>query len=130
LAAFFRRQGAGDAAVKTSTPVAIREIESTAAALERSANVGVGNVNEAIAVTNRDAQKSRDATVGRNDGYPSKISDARLAAARGLTVEEMTNPSKNYGYTVEDQKFLAEQGISPAPARAAERILCAKGVDC
>ena len=71
-----------------------------------------------------------DGDRGPVSGAPYESSDERLAASRGITVDEMADPNRHYGYTEPDQEFLQEHGVSEAEARAAERVLCGQGVDC
>ena len=75
-----------------------------------------------------------DAMAGRDTDTASTVSvsavDERLAAARGITVDELNDPSQNYGYTADDVVFLAQSGLSPREARDMEKTMCAQGIDC
>jgi hypothetical protein len=75
-----------------------------------------------------------DAMAGRDTDTASTVSvsavDERLAAARGITVDELNDPTQNYGYTADDVVFLAQSGLSPREARDMEKTMCAQGIDC
>jgi RNA polymerase subunit RPABC4/transcription elongation factor Spt4 len=56
--------------------------------------------------------------------------DQNMAASRGISVDDLNDPKRHYGYTADDRALLERNGVSESEARTLEKLECSQGADC